>query len=412
MKNLLVAQSGGPTSAINATLAGVIQASMASSQIDRTLGAVNAIEGIHGENFIDFDKTIKNAMDIELLAHTPSSALGTCRIKIKGEEECKKLIDIFKKHEIAYFVYIGGNDSMDTVYQLSEYCKKYNIEGITVVGAPKTIDNDLTGTDHCPGFASAAKYIATTLQEIERDVRAYTLPSVVIVEIMGRDAGWLTASAVLAKGNGSRGPKLIYPCELPFSVDNFLKDVKSAVETDNAVIVAISEGIKDDKGVYISESVQSGQVDAFGHSANISGAGQVLAALVKEKLGIKVRSIELSLLQRCAAHIASKVDIVESRNLGICAALNALAGKTGMMSAIFRKPGNGYATEFGVFPTSDVVNKVKSLPREYINSAGNNITKECYDYLKPLIYGEETGFFNEGLPVHITDLVNGYESLL
>lgn len=412
MENLLVAQSGGPTSVINATLAGVVQTSMASSMIDRTLGAVNAIEGIHGENFVDFDETIKNVMDIELLAHTPSSALGTCRIKIQGEDECKRLIEIFKKHEIAYFVYIGGNDSMDTVYQLSEYCRKHDIEGITVVGAPKTIDNDLMGTDHCPGFASAAKYIATTLQEIERDVRAYTMPSVMIVEIMGRDAGWLTASSVLARGNGSRGPQLIYPCEIPFSTDDFIKDVKTAVDTYNAVIVAVSEGIRDSEGRYISESVQSGQTDAFGHSANISGAGQVLAALVKEKLGVKVRSVELSLLQRCASHIASKVDVSESRGLGMCAVLNALAGKTGMMSAIFRKSKEGYSTEFGAVPTSEVVNRVKSLPREYINSAGNNVTEECYNYLKPLIYGEETGFFNGGLPVHITDLAKGYEPLL
>lgn len=401
MKNLLVAQSGGPTAAINATLAGVVSAGFSASLlIDKVLGARNALEGIRAEDFVDFKRIIKNAGDIEVLAHTPSSALGTCRVKLGADDECKEIIDIFKKHNIGYFVYIGGNDSMDTVYRLSKYCKENGIDDIFIVGAPKTIDNDLMETDHCPGFGSAAKYVATCIREIERDVSAYRVPSVTIVEIMGRDAGWLTASACLAGGSGSHGAQLIYPCETAFSIDSFVSDVEALVKKDGNVIVAVSEGIKDSEGRYISESVQSGQVDAFGHSSIISGAGSILAEIVKERLGLKVRSIELSLLQRCAAHIASGTDIEEAKALGTCALQLAVTGNTGMMSAIFRKEGREYCTEMGAVPTADVIDRVKSLPASFISPEGNNVTKECRDYLLPLIQGECHGFYENGVPKH------------
>ena len=339
MRNLLVAQSGGPTSAINATIAGVIMEAYASDQVDTIYGAVNGIKGVLEERFVNLSEKVPGEDELEILCQTPAAALGSCRVKLKNPEEddsqFQEIIRIFRKHGIAYFIYAGGNDSMDTVDKLAAYCKEHEIEDIHVMGAPKTIDNDLVGTDHCPGFGSAAKYIATTFSELERDCHVYDTKAVTIVEVMGRNAGWLTAASALARNNGAEGPSLIYLCEPAFSVESFLADVKGKLEKQDSVLVAISEGIKDKDGVYISEQVQSGAVDNFGHSY-IAGSARVLEDIVRREIGCKVRSIELNLMQRCASHIASKTDIQESKMLGMTACRCALQEKSGLMASVER----------------------------------------------------------------------------
>lgn len=364
MKNLLVAQSGGPTSAINATLAGVITAALTSQKVERVLGAVNGIQGVLQEHFVDLGEKIKGTKDLELLNQTPAAALGSCRFKLsdpkQNDSQYAEIVEIFRRHEIGYFIYIGGNDSMDTVDKLSAYCLEHGISDIQVVGAPKTIDNDLAKTDHCPGFGSAAKYIATTFSELERDCHVYATKAVTIVEVMGRNAGWLTAASALARANGAKGPDFIYLCETDFSTEEFIEDVKAKLAQQDAVLVAISEGIHDSEGRYISEQVQSGAVDNFGHSY-ISGAGKVLENLVRSEIGCKVRSIELNLMQRCAAHIASAVDISESKMLGMKACQCALEGESAVMAAVIRTADQPYRTAFTSVPVSEVANEEKKF---------------------------------------------------
>lgn len=289
---------------------------------------------------------------------------------------------------------------MDTVDKLSAYCAGKGIHDIFVVGAPKTIDNDLMGTDHCPGFGSAAKYIAATFSEIERDCHVYNTKAVTIVEVMGRNAGWLTAASALARGNGEPGPALIYLCETAFDTERFLSDVRAKLEEQDAVVVAISEGIRNKDGAYISEEVQSGAVDNFGHSY-ISGSGKVLENLVREKIGCKVRSIELNLMQRCAGHIASAVDIQESRMLGMTACQCALEGRNAVMAAIIRKSDEPYEVEFASVPVSEVSNREKKVPAEWVNEAGNDVTEELLSYLRPLIRGENAVRYENGIPKHL-----------
>lgn len=345
MKNLLIAQSGGPTAAINATVAGIVTGAGASGKVDKIYGAVNGIKGVLEEKFVSLNSVLKDMGCIELLCHTPAAALGSCRFKLdsleKNDGQYRKIIEVLRKYDIGYFIYIGGNDSMDTVDKLSRYCVMNNINDIKVVGAPKTIDNDLAETDHCPGFGSAAKYIATTFCELERDCNVYDMPAVTIVEVMGRNAGWLTASAALSRLNGAEGPSLIYLCEREFDIDKFIQDVKEKLKTRSAILVAVSEGIKDKSGVYISESQQSGAVDVFGHSY-IAGAARVLEQVVRERIGCKVRSVELNLMQRCAGHVASATDIAESKMLGLHAFQCAIEGMTGVMAAIIRTNSNPY----------------------------------------------------------------------
>lgn len=405
MKNLLVAQSGGPTSAINATAAGVIEAAYTSNKVDGVLGAQNGIQGVLEEKFINIREKIKSAYDIELLCQTPAAALGSCRLKLKDldkdKEQFEKIIQIFRKHDIAYFIYIGGNDSMDTVDKLSQYCAQNGITDITIAGAPKTIDNDLVGTDHCPGFGSAAKYIGVTFAELERDCHVYAAKAVTIVEVMGRNAGWLTAASALARVNGAKGPDLIYLCEPAFDSDRFIEDVKKRLDKQDSALVAISEGIKDKNGKYISEQVQSGAVDAFGHSY-IAGSAKVLEELVREKIGCKVRSIELNLMQRCARHIASAIDIEESRMLGMKACQCAIDGQGGIMAAVVRKSDYPYNAEYTAVPVRDVSNKEKTVPADYINKEGNDVTQKMMDYLMPLVQGEARQTYKNGIPVHIS----------
>lgn len=404
MKNLLVAQSGGPTAAINATVAGVITEALTSGQVDGIWGAVNGIKGVLEERFVDLREKIQGTGDLDLLCQTPAAALGSCRFKLKDpavdDSQFSRIVEIFRKHDIKYFIYAGGNDSMDTVDKLSAYCREKGMDDIHVIGAPKTIDNDLVGTDHCPGFGSAAKYIGVTFAELERDCHVYDTKAVTIVEVMGRNAGWLTAASALARNNGGKGPNLIYLCEPAFSIEGFLEDVKRELETNDSVLVAISEGIKDKNGVYISESVQSGAVDTFGHSY-IAGSARVLEEAVRSRIGCKVRSIELNLMQRCAAHVASRTDIQESRMLGMTACHLALEGKTGLMAAVERISDEPYQVRFTGIPVCSVANQEKKVPEDYINAAGNDVTEKMMSYLRPLIQGEAPVIYKNGIPAHL-----------
>ncbi len=405
MKNLLVAQSGGPTSAINATLCGVIERGMMDRKIEKIYGARNGILGIFSEKFVDLKHTVANAEALQLLCQTPSSALGSCRAKLpnwkENADDYEKIIAVFRKYHIGYFVYIGGNDSMDTVQKLSSYCKANHIEDIKIMGAPKTIDNDLEETDHCPGFGSAAKYIATTFSEIECDCNVYSIPAVTIVEVMGRDAGWLTASSALARYNGNGAPDLIYLPERDFDTEQFLKDLQQRLSQKSSVVVAVSEGIKNRQGDYVAEAVQYKQTDAFGHRI-LAGAGRFLETVVRREIGCKVRSVELNIMQRCACHIASAVDIYESRLLGSGAADRAINGFSGEMACIKRiQNPSGYEIKIDFVNIDKIANKVKKVPLHWITKEGNDVTKEFVEYALPLIQGEAPVNYKNGIPVHI-----------
>jgi len=403
MNNLLIAQSGGPTAAINATLAGVLQGVRASGKVDRVYGAKNGIEGAINNNLIDLNEIVQDTKDMDILTYTPSSALGTCRYKMKDwrkdEEPYKKIIETFYKHEIKYFIYIGGNDSMDTVDKLSEYCM-LNHHDFIIMGAPKTVDNDLNLTDHSPGFGSAAKYIATTVSELACDIEAYDVPAVTIVEIMGRNAGWLTASAALSRVNGGAGADFIYLCEKSFDNEAFIRDVKEKLAQKSGILVAVSEGLKDDSGAYVSDQISSGAVDNFGHKY-IAGAARALEELVRNEIGCKVRSIELNLMQRAAAHIASETDIIEAQMLGQKALSCALNGETGRMAAIKRLKSEPYRVEFISVPVNEVANHEKTVPLSWITPNGHDVTEDLIAYMKPLIQGETNVKYANGIPVQI-----------
>ena len=401
MKTLLVGQSGGPTSAINATLSGVIE--QAAKAGLRVLGARNGIEGVFKENFIDLTQRAKDEEFISLLSKTPASALGSCRYKLntKNIEEFEKIVEVFHRNDIAYFVYIGGNDSMDTVYQLDKYLREHHIDDIKVIGAPKTIDNDLCGIDHCPGFGSSAKYIATIFAELERELIVYDLESVLIIELMGRNAGWLAASAVLAQNQSGKVPYLIYHEESDFSLEKFELDLRQALTKNKQVIVSISEGLHDESGEYLFNlGKNEGRLDAFGH-AQAGGAGKILEEYVRSQIGCKVRSIEVNLLQRCAAHILSATDIEESKKLGEHATELVLEGMSGKMSSLQRVPGKEYKVEYTVTDIREVANREKKVPREWMNAAQNGVTQEMVDYLLPLVQGEKFCEYENGLPKYI-----------
>lgn len=404
MHNLLIAQSGGPTSAINATLAGVVAEAMISEKVGKIIGGMNGIQGILEEKFINLGIMLTNTDDLDVLAQTPASALGSCRFKLKCSEESdtqyKRIIDIFRKHEISWFIYIGGNDSMDTVYKLSSYCEKHGIQDIHIIGAPKTIDNDLMAIDHCPGFPSAAKYIATTFSELERDVAVYDDFGVTIVEVMGRNTGWLTAASAMARANGGIGPDFIYLCEIPFDIEDFLEDIKSRRDENRNLLIAVSEGIQDKNGKYLSEQVLGNKTDVFGHKY-IAGTGKILEQIVRDKFQCKVRSIELNLMQRCAAHLVSRTDLNESRLLGAKAVQSALQGQSGKMVTLYRIQNNPYEIKFSTVPINQVANKEKKIPREWISDNGNDVAQEMIYYLKPLIQGDIQVILENNLPKHI-----------
>ena len=380
-------QSGGPTAVINASAYGVIKAALEAEEITKVYGAAHGIMGVLEDKLYVMDE--EDPAELKLLLHTPSSELGSCRYKIADPEEddtdYKRILEIFKKYNVRYFFYNGGNDSMDTCNKISRYMESVGYE-CRVMGVPKTIDNDLYGTDHCPGFASAAKYIATSCMEINKDARVYESGMITIVEIMGRHAGWLTASAALATEFGS-GPDLIYLPECDFEMDKFLEDVDKLYKANGKVLVAVSEGIHYADGSFVSEAKTSA-TDGFGH-AQLGGTASHLAEVVKNHTGAKVRGIELSLLQRCGAHLASATDINEAFGAGQEAVRQAVSGVSGQMVAFKRETVDGkYVCKMELLPLSAVANYEKKVPMEWINAEHNGLKHELIDYVLPLIQGE------------------------
>lgn len=404
MANAVVGQSGGPSVAINSSLAGVFKGAVENPAIDKVYGMVNGLQGLLNESLTLLTEQITSDEDLELLRRTPASFLGSCRYKLPkledGSEVFEKVISILNKYDIKYFFYIGGNDSMDTVMKLSNYAKANGITDIKFIGVPKTIDNDLVATDHTPGFGSAAKYIATTVKEISRDSYVYDTYSVTIIEIMGRNAGWLTAASSLARGNDMDAPDLIYLPECNFDFDKFIADVKKVSEKKKNVIVTVSEGIHTADGKYVCEAVSSGTADAFGHKY-LGGTARFLEDLVRDRLGYKARGIELNIPQRCAAHISSMTDLDEAMKVGQKAVEAAVSGKTGVMMAYVRTSNSPYTLDFEALDVNNIANAEKVIPKEWINSEENDVTQDFIDYAYPLIQGEVTVPYENGLPKHL-----------
>ena len=404
--NAVVGQSGGPTAAINATLAGVIRGvkeHLDGGVIGTLYGMRNGVEGLLNEQLIDLTAYFDSEEKLTLLEHTPAAALGSCRKKLPkmGENNAfyENLMSIFQKYNIRYFFYIGGNDSMDTVAKLSEYTKAHNYE-MVILGVPKTIDNDLVGTDHTPGFGSAAKYIAVTTQEIIRDCAVYQVPAVTIIEIMGRDAGWLTAASAIGRAVNGVEPDLVYLPERAFDMQKFFSDVRAALAKHSNVVVAVSEGIRFADGHYVGEGTQTGAKDAFGH-AYLAGTGKALELAIKAEIGCKVRSIELNLPQRCASHMASAQDLHESVLTGKFAVEIAGQGISRQMITARRVSTEPYLITFEPKDVSEIANKIRYVDDAFINADGNHVTDECCNYLLPLIQGEVNCKYENGLPVHI-----------
>ncbi len=405
--NAVVGQSGGPTAAINATLAGVIRGvleNVGEGAIHTLYGMRNGIEGLLKERLVNLNELFADEMDIDTLEHTPAAALGSCRKKLPDPAVeptvFEQLLAIFRKYDIRYFFYIGGNDSMDTVAKLSAYTKNHDYE-MCIMGLPKTIDNDLVVTDHTPGFGSAAKYIAVTISEIIRDCAVYTTPAVTVVEIMGRDAGWLTAAAGIGLATGNDVPDLIYLPERAFDKTAFFADLREALTRHPNVVIAVSEGIRFADGTYVCEGFGIASTDVFGHK-QLSGTGKALEHAIKAELGCKVRSVELNISQRCGAHIASATDIAESVAVGRAAVKAAADGVTREMMTIVRDSTVPYAYHIGHSDVGEIANKIKAVPDAFINEAANHITPACAAYLLPLIAGEATPAYKNGLPVFFT----------
>lgn len=404
--NIAVAQSGGPTCAINASLVGVYRQALQTPEIDTVFGSINGIEGILKDDLIILGSAISTNEDMELLKQTPSTVLGSCRYKLPDcdtdETPYKAIVNTFDKHRIKKFIYIGGNDSMDTVVKLSHYLKREGREDICVIGVPKTIDNDLCITDHTPGFGSAAKYVASTVQEIIRDSRVYSIDSVTIIEIMGRNAGWLTASTCMLRANGEIAPHLIYLPEADFSVSRFIEDVRCQQAKHQAVIIAVSEGVTLDESEFDASEFTSGiKDDAFGHSNN-SGIGKKLERILAGELNCKIRSIELNVMQRCSSHICSKTDIDEAERIGSCGLITAMSGESGKMMYFKRISSMPYVVTVENIDAKEAANKEKLFPKAWITEGGNNVSEEAVKYFLPLIQGEVKIAMKNGMPLHFT----------
>ena len=392
----IIGQSGGPTAVINASAQGVIQTALKADCITRVLGAAHGIKGVLEDKLYDMSQ--EDPAELDLLQYTPSSALGSCRYKLADPDvddtDYKRILEIFEKYNVRYFFYNGGNDSMDTCNKISKYMQRVGYD-CRVMGVPKTIDNDLNGTDHCPGFASAAKYIATSCAEVWQDAHVYDTGMITIIEIMGRHAGWLAGSAALASLTGC-GPDLVYLPETDFDMDKFLSDVKAVYDKTGKCMVAVSEGIHYADGTFVSEAKTSA-TDGFGH-AQLGGLAAHLADTVKQATGAKVRGIELSLLQRCGSHLASKTDVKEAWQAGAAAVNAAVEGVTDKMVAFKCTREGGYTCETTLEPLDIVANFEKKVPREWINEAGNGVKQEFIDYVLPLIQGETDAPKENGLP--------------
>ncbi len=403
--NIVVGQSGGPTAVINSSVAGVYCAAKKLG-VKKVYGMVHGIEGFLEDQICDLDDYLNKAEEVELLKRTPSAFLGSCRFKmpkIEGNEDVyEKIFTIMEKHDIECLFYCGGNDSMDTVKMLSDYAAEHGKKQ-RFVGVPKTIDNDLPVTDHCPGYGSAAKYIATSLKEVIRDNESFGVkkPTILIVEIMGRNAGWLTAAAALAKGDDCNGANAIYLPERTFDIDAFMKKVKELSETESSVVIAVSEGIKLSDGRYVCELANENvMVDAFGHK-QMSGTAAFLANKVASEYGLKTRAIELSTLQRAATHLASLTDINEAFQVGADAVKAAEEGKTGMMITLDRNGDDPYQCGTSAYDIHAIANVERPVPDEWITEDGCNLTEDYVNYARPLIMGELTPIFVNGVPRHL-----------
>lgn len=396
----ILGQSGGPTSVINASAAGVFLEALNQPNITRVYGAAHGIRGILNEEFYDIN--VEDKKELELLKTTPSSMIGSVRYKLKplevDDSEYKRLLEVFKKYNIRYFFYNGGNDSMDTCNKVSKFFKDSGYE-CYCMGVPKTIDNDLWATDHCPGYASAAKYVATSFMELYYDATVYDTPMVAVVEVMGRNAGWLTAASALASYKNA-GPDLIYLPEVAFDMDKFIKDAKAVYEKNHGkVLIAVSEGVKTADGTYVAElGAKNLAKDSFGHS-QLGGTANVLANVLKEELGVKVRPIEFSLLQRCAQHLASKIDVEEAFNAGREAVKAAVSGITDYMIGFKRHmKGDKYTCEYVRIPLAEVANAEKKIPAEWIINDGTGLSMDYVNYALPLIQGDAKAPLEDGLP--------------
>ena len=405
MKSIIVGQSGGPTAVINSSIAGVYKKAKELGY-EHVYGMVHGIEGFLNEDIIDLDEYLSDERNYELLKRTPSAFLGSCRYKLPKIEDAKdvyeKIFSILDKHNIDALLYTGGNDSMDTVKMLSDYAKEIGSNKL-FMGIPKTIDNDLPITDHCPGYGSCCKYIATSLKEIIRDNASFGVvkPTVCIVEIMGRHAGWLTASASLAKDDSCEGVDAIYLPEVVFDLDKFLDKVKELAKVKSSIVIAVSEGIQTEDGKFVCElGDENRAVDAFGHK-QLSGCASTLATIVAKETGLKTRAIEFSTLQRAASHIASLTDINEAEAVGIRAVEEIEAGNTGMMVTLNRTGDNPYKFETGVYDIHDIANVEKKVPMEWIDTENNQMKDEFLTYARPLIQGELLPMFKNGVPEHL-----------
>lgn len=411
--NVIVGQSGGPTAVINSSLAGVYKTAMERG-FNKVYGMRNGIQGFLDEQYIDMSEYIRNELDLELLKRTPSAFLGTCRYKLpeihEGKEVYERIFELLNKLEIEVFIYIGGNDSMDTIKKLSDYSLLTGAKQ-RFVGCPKTIDNDLAMTDHTPGFGSAAKYIATSTKEIICDAMgfSYKKKNVNIIEIMGRNAGWLTGAAALCRSEDCEGPDLIYLPELTFDIDKFVEKIKKLLDKKDVVVAVVSEGIKTADGHYVCEkSAGSETTDAFGH-IQMTGTASYLASVVQKELNCKTRAVELSTLQRAAAHLASKIDVDEAFNVGGACVKAADEGRTGVMVVIVRVSDDPYQSTTDVNDVHRIANDEKIVPRDWINKSGDYVTEEFLDYVRPLIQGQYTPMMVEGLPRHLTMNLKNYD---
>lgn len=400
--NILIGQSGGPTAVINASLAGALSYALKSEGTGTVYGAVNGIEGFLNGQTENLTKRFQNNSELlDRLKYTPAMYLGSCRYKLPVYKEAPelygKIFSQFLEYGIGCFLYIGGNDSMDTVSKLSAYGLERH-PGIRIIGIPKTIDNDLTEIDHTPGYGSAAKYIAASMLEMIHDTCIYPMQSVLLVEIMGRNAGWLTAAAALARNEYNTAPHLVYLPEVPFSTSAFIQEIKQKLSVHKHVIAAISEGIRDTQNQYIS--AQASRIDQFGHIM-LSGTGKYLEGLITDTVGCKVRSVELSVLQRCAGHTASLTDITEAFTLGEEGVAAALLGHSGKMVTMTRAAGTGYEVNYGLAPIERIANAERKVPREWIHPSGHDIMPELLDYVRPLIAGEAAIPYRNGIPDYL-----------
>ncbi len=401
MKNLLVGQSGGPTAVINASLYGVVKAALDMPEISHVYGMINGIEGMLRDHTVDLGESLSDE-ELELLKLTPAAYLGSCRYKLPEDLTdafYETIFEKFQRMEIGYFLYIGGNDSMDTVSKLSRYAAHHGSD-IRFIGIPKTIDNDLILTDHTPGYGSAAKYVAASVREIALDASVYQQKAVTIIELMGRHAGWLTAASALARKFEGDNPVLIYLPESNFELEQFARDLKKALDQQNSVVVCVSEGISDASGTFICEYGDEAMIDNFGHKM-LTGCGKVLENFIRHRFGVKVRSVELNVNQRCSGMLASETDIEEAALAGMEGVKAAVSGQTGQMVAFERLQDHPYRMECRLVDVNKVCNQEKKVPVEWISGNGNDVSTKFLDYALPLIAGEPKRLMENGIPRYL-----------